>query len=482
MSQRIFLSRCHSLFLLGLAAAWLAGGAESVWAVDVTISPQTSKWTISPYLLGGHFVYSEEKDSIYADGRVADWMKQVGVGLVRWPGGTTSRFYHWPNLTGVMFGDNWDPTWDPRKNAAASQFMDLDEYLAFCKRAQVEPMLGINVSSGVAFNRVNDGIQEAVDLVNHVNKDLRLGVRWFYLGNEEVTYSRTMTMDQYIDQINQYVPAMRNADPTIKIIVNHNPFYKGPDLKTFLPRAGKNVDVIEFHSKWGDGMTTSSLDIWRSQSPLLNGQLRTRVKTVRDINTNCGFPNLLVANNEWGATTSNTGFDKYQRSLMVIDYLMEIHCAHYDMACFWNTQGWNYADMFLLDATKKYAWNPMNHGFELMAAARNQKMVDCTSNDRRVYGFACLSGDNSQMQLFLINKDATSKAVNVTAGMFTASARVAAHGLMMQRPGTGLDALAVTYDAAGKRIQFTLPQESFSRVTLSLVRSGLSSQASLAYP
>ncbi len=62
--------------------------------------------TISKYLTGAHFVYAVERDSLYADERIAEWMRRSRVGVIRWPGGTAVQNYHWDNLNGIAFKED----------------------------------------------------------------------------------------------------------------------------------------------------------------------------------------------------------------------------------------------------------------------------------------------------------------------------------------------------------------------------------------
>jgi len=115
-------------------------GKSSVTA-RIRVDADQPKWTISKYLTGSHFVYAFERDSLYRDERIAAWMRRSKVGVIRWPGGTAVQTYHWDKLNGIAFKAD---TWNPKYAAApkhASEYMDLDEYIAYCKaRQRLTPM------------------------------------------------------------------------------------------------------------------------------------------------------------------------------------------------------------------------------------------------------------------------------------------------------------------------------------------------------
>src|SRR5699024_1393835 len=123
------------------------------------------------------------------------------------------------HLTGQGHRDSWNSSFDPSKNKKPSSFMDLNEYLDVCRELKTEPLIGINMGSGMKYHRVQDGIEEAKKLMQHcLQRGIK--VKYFYLGNEpyrsDANY--TFTAAEYADMINQYGSAMRKIDDQIKII------------------------------------------------------------------------------------------------------------------------------------------------------------------------------------------------------------------------------------------------------------------------
>src|SRR5690606_11235570 len=99
---------------------------------------------------------------------------------------------------------SWDPRFDSTKNSPPTSMMDIDEYLLLCKALHTEPLIGINMGSGVKYKRIEDGIREAVALVVHCKK-MDGKVKYFYLDNEP--YQRdanyTFSADEYAEMINR---------------------------------------------------------------------------------------------------------------------------------------------------------------------------------------------------------------------------------------------------------------------------------------
>ena len=81
-------------------------------------------------------------------------IRDIGMGALRWPGGAVVTFYHWDDLNGLGWTDSWNPAYDSADNQPPSAFMDLDEYLNLIDETGAEIMLGVNMSSGIEWDRV----------------------------------------------------------------------------------------------------------------------------------------------------------------------------------------------------------------------------------------------------------------------------------------------------------------------------------------
>ena len=428
--------------------------AEPMESVVFSVMADKSQGTISKYLLGAHFVYCKEADAIYADGRVADWMKKTKVGVARWPGGTAVKFMHWEEPSGVLTGDPWDPKYDPAENADPSEYMGLDEYLAFCARSGVEPMVGVNLQSPWELGRVEDGIAEAVRCVEYC-KQQGAKVRWWYLGNEEA-----MKYPDLAALVNRYADAMREVDPSIRVIINNNSGNPAKALEKILPIAGHNIDMYEIHWKWPGWQQTGTPEKWMDDSPIFGGATSTKIAGIRAKATELGYPDLLVANNEWGLSIKMKGFDKYTTSLVAVEYLLDLFQNGFDMACFWNTQWPGKAHAHLLDFRDDYAFNPIAKGFELLSPALEQEMLASRSSEDTVVGFACQDKASETYQVFLLNKNTT--AISVAIEGLPQEARFDAAGRFMRAPGKELKTLRVKM--SGSSPQVSLPPRSFCRI------------------
>src|SRR4051794_40819828 len=122
-------------------------------------------------------------------GDVLDLVRELGPGVVRYPGGNFVSGYRWEDGVGPVAARprRLDLAW----HAVEPNAFGTDEFVAWCRAAGAEPMLAVNLGTR--------GIQEAVDLLEYCNhpggtrlSDLRRAngatephdVRLWCLGNE----------------------------------------------------------------------------------------------------------------------------------------------------------------------------------------------------------------------------------------------------------------------------------------------------------
>lgn len=183
---------------------------------------------ISNHLLGFNLVYPHEKDVIWQDGKIASYLKNLKTGIIRYPGGTVVSFYHWNKLTGHGWDDSWTPGYS-LTNKPKADFMDFDQYISLIRNTGATPLIGINMSSGRRWNRQEDGIQEALSLMNYCTEK-NFNVKHWYLDNEpyqDDSNGGAKTIEEYAQLINTYAERMKEVDPNIILIANWRSDFKG---------------------------------------------------------------------------------------------------------------------------------------------------------------------------------------------------------------------------------------------------------------
>ena len=210
-------------------------------------------------------------------------VKSINPSLIRYPGGCFADGYHWkdgigprdsrprrPNLAWGKLGPGLGPEEDNHFGA--------DEFMAFCNAVGAEPMITCNVGSGSP--------EEAADWVEYCNgpESSRWGaeraknghpapynVRYWFVGNEitgrhEIGW---LTPAAYAQVFLKFAAAMRQADPTVKLIASgdfSNSKKRSQTNRIILEGAGAEIDLLSVHQYVP---TMGPLNVFRYQTASL---------------------------------------------------------------------------------------------------------------------------------------------------------------------------------------------------------------------
>ncbi|MEV4836708.1 alpha-N-arabinofuranosidase [Nonomuraea sp. NPDC049486] len=210
---------------------------------------------------------------------VLELTRELGVSVVRYPGGNFVSGYRWEDGVGPVADrpTRLDLAW---RQIETNRF-GLDEFMTWTRAAGVEPMMAVNLGTR--------GIQEACDLLEYANhpggtrlSDLRAehgrpdpyGIRLWCLGNEmdgpwQVGHK---TADEYGRLANETARAMRLVDPDVRLVLcgssnSRMPTFGGWEA-TVLEHAYDAVDYLSLHAYYeedGDlpGFLASAADMDR---------------------------------------------------------------------------------------------------------------------------------------------------------------------------------------------------------------------------
>jgi alpha-N-arabinofuranosidase len=266
------------------AAAWSAGRKFGIAQASTTTRVVIdSEWEIAPIsheLFGsfleqlGRAIYEGiyEPGSKFADanGFRTDVMKEIrdlGVPIIRWPGGNFVSGYHW--LDGVGPKDKRPAVLDKAWDTLETNQFGTDEFITWARMVGTEPLFGLNFGTGTA--------EDAAALVEYCNvargtrwSDLRRAngydqphnVKFWCVGNEmdgpwQIGH---MPAEQYGIKATDAARQMRVVDPTIKLIACGS---SGPFMPTYiewdrtvLEQCYDVVDGISLHHYWGNNEET----------------------------------------------------------------------------------------------------------------------------------------------------------------------------------------------------------------------------------
>ncbi len=194
---------------------------------------------------------------------VLELTRELGVSLVRYPGGNFVSGYRWED--GVGPRDQRPRRLDLAWHSVETNQFGLDEFMHWCAKAGVEPMMAVNLGSR--------GVQEALDLQEYANhpggtalSDLRVehgastpyGLKLWCLGNEmdgpwQIGHK---TGSEYGRVAAETARAMRMIDPDLELVACGSSNSGMPTFGTWerevLTECYDLVDHISCHAYYGD--------------------------------------------------------------------------------------------------------------------------------------------------------------------------------------------------------------------------------------
>jgi alpha-L-arabinofuranosidase len=219
---------------------------------------------------------------------VAELVRQLGVSLVRYPGGNFVSGYDWTD--GIGPRERRPRRLDLAWRAIETNQVGTDEFLSWAGATGVEPMLAVNLGTA--------GVREATALVEYCNlsggtewSDLRrahgastpYGVRLWCLGNEmdgpwQIGHK---SAEHYAALAAEAAKAMRLVDPDIELVACGSSFHEMPTFgyweSTVLEQAGEHVAFLSMHAYYeeSDGDAESFLASGASMDSFIRGVVAT---------------------------------------------------------------------------------------------------------------------------------------------------------------------------------------------------------------
>lgn len=190
---------------------------------------------------------------------VMELVKELGVTVVRYPGGNFVSGYRWEDGIGPV--DERPARLDLAWRSRESNAFGLNEFMSWCHRLTVEPMLAVNLGTR--------GPQEAADLVEYANhpggthlSDLRRqhgvdqphDIRLWCLGNEmDAPWQLgAKTASEYGRLAAETAKMMRLVDPRVELVACGSSMRSMPTFARWeaevLEHCYEQVDYISMHA------------------------------------------------------------------------------------------------------------------------------------------------------------------------------------------------------------------------------------------
>jgi len=240
--------------------------------------------------------------------------------VIRWPGGCFASAYRWKSGIGPQQERVPYPfsIWDDRE---VNSF-GTDEFITLCRRVGAEPNIVIN--TGTPMWNVNrtpdtagvDWVQEACDWLEYCNGPATskwgsvraanghpapYNVKYWEIDNEI-----ELPVEDYIATLKKFVPALKEIDPTIKIIACGS--WRGNRMQwdgRLINEVGDLFDYLSFH-QYDDPNTYAN-------GP---GRIGQYFQSLKPVIANSKNPNIKIYDSEWNAQSTDWRTGLYAGGLL----------------------------------------------------------------------------------------------------------------------------------------------------------------------
>ncbi len=368
---------------------------------------------ISPLLFGYNVLYCIETAERWADGFVPESLRQAGATILRYPGGHVASFYHW-KMPYYSFGqDGLDPAIQEQFDAEQLKkenagHMDLDCYLDWCRKLNVEPMLGINLLSGHRFNRLQEGIDEAIEMLAHCQEQ-GTRIKYAFLDNEvgHRPADQHVPAEKYPEYVQLYSKALKQFDPDIQLICNYIGPVLSDNVKQLIREAGHDFAIYDYHWYYGtDGWGWFDREKWLADDfSKQAGEFDAFYRFCEET----GNTHLKLALLEWNLGPSLHGEKSaaIDQALVMSDMMMLFIKKNVHSACVWPLQWISNVDSNVWRNTVDSRTRQRNAGWQMMHLFKDlcgQIQVPVQTDDKSVVAVAATSAEEDMLVVYLLNK------------------------------------------------------------------------------
>ncbi len=484
---------CSALILLFSAIGPMTAQAQTT--STVTVNAATSLAVIPATGFG---LNTAVWDANLLDSDVPSLLTTLGIGALRFPGGSTSDDYNWQTDSIV-----------PGQGGYANPVNTFDAFMSLAKSVDASPVITVNYGSNTSGN--GGGTPAfAASWVRYANVTKGYGVKYWEIGNEVYgngEYGASWETDlhsahdpgTYGANVALFSAAMKAVDPTIKVgVVLAAPGYwpdgQSPDWNTnVLAQCGTAIDFVIVHWYAQNPGSESDANLLASPQSGTGGSpgIASMVATVKSLISHyagSNAPDVEILVTEFNSVSSDPGKQTISvvNAMFIADGMatwLENGVANVDVWDLHNgsTAGNTSSSLFGSSTFGDYGVLsnassgepaldtpfPTYYGMEMLTSlgTPGDKLVTATSSNSLLSTHAVLRA-NGDLTLLLVNKDPTN----------TTTANVAVSGFVPAHTGTvltyGKTSSAITSrSATGLGSNFTIAAAPYSLTTVVLTPS-----------
>ncbi len=400
-------------------------------------------------------------DGTYINGNTqsatANTLRNMGMKFLRYPGGEKSDNYLWAKSpythsapTMALTGSCQWPSGDSRfvnsdYTTAKSVVLDFDEFVTTYKQVGAEPMIVCAYDAAYYGKSVGNPsanpcgtkptlsslVTNAKEWVKYANITKGYNIKYWCIGNESwnlCDYNGCVSASQYATDIVTFASAMKAVDPSIKIIANG----RGTSWwETLLEsNAASYIDYLGV-SCYPIYNYSGGYETYRTTSPNLLNEAQTAVNAINTYASAADKMRIKVITTEYNAIDFGNGWSNVNdvgHSLVAFDIMgQHLENPQVDAALFWNTR-WitNTTSPQNVDDALDENSNMNGNGLALSIWGNNllPKLVDAISTgtgNNFVKAFSVYDDITGKLNIFLINKDNSSHAINLNISNYFSS-------------------------------------------------------------
>ena len=372
--------------------------------------------------------------------------EEMKLGSLRFPYGHLADNYLWhtpgqyatvaatgPQAKVASTNNPYNWTWAVNKsNMSFVKDLSFDEYIAICKRQNIEPLIVVNAQSHfytgttVNYEMLNTSAAEWVRYANIVKG---YDVKYWQLGNEVDLKSELLfSMSTYTDLFIDFATAMKAVDPTIK--TGTGVLMNTAWNEDVLNKAGELCDFISAHNyQGGSPVAPGGYRKWYKD----NFILITNSKTNQNLLTS-KFPHrpqmelLITETNITAGDFPDMSIIDLYKALYWFELNMNmLALKNVKYTYYWGTHSpWggenNPGDIScLLENSSANTIRPAGRVIQLINTYLKNRWIDVERVNGYLRNYASVSSDGKEMSVFILNKNLYPEKANLNIQNFNFS-------------------------------------------------------------
>lgn len=363
---------------------------------------------------------------------------EMKLGALRFPYGHLADNYLWhipgQYATVATTGPNpkiaapgSPPTWSWAVNPADGSFvkdMSFDEFIAICKRQQIEPLIVVNAQSHF-YNGTTVNYEmlktSAVEWVRYANVVKGYNVKYWQIGNEvDLKSELYFSIPTYTGLFIDFATAMKAVDPTIK--VGTGVLMETAWNEDVLNKAGTLCDFISAHNyQGGSQVAPGGYRKWYKDNFILITNSKTNQNLLASKFSHRPEIDLLIteANITFGDFPDMSIIDLYKALYWFEMNMNMLALKNVKYTYYWGTHSpWsgekNLGDIScLLENSNANTIRPAGRVMQLINTYLKNRWLDVEREKGYLRNYASVSSDGKEMSVFILNKNLYAEKANL---------------------------------------------------------------------